>query len=62
MIVLDADSIMTGEALVDLVRLMEANPQVGLIQTVPVLVRGESFLVGPSNLPTGSMALSSPPG
>ena len=43
MIVLDADSIMTGEALVDLVRLMEANPQVGLIQTVPVLVRGESF-------------------
>lgn len=35
MVVLDADSIMTGKALVTLARLMDANPQVGLIQTLP---------------------------
>lgn len=43
MVVFDADSIMTGEVIVDLVRLMEANPHVGLIQTVPGLVRSESL-------------------
>lgn len=35
MVVLDADSVMSGEALVTLARLMDANPQVGLIQTLP---------------------------
>lgn len=39
MVVLDADSLMTGDALVTLVRYMEANPETGLIQTVPVPVR-----------------------
>ncbi|WP_245516650.1 glucans biosynthesis glucosyltransferase MdoH [Methylobacterium segetis] len=34
MIVLDADSLMTGEAMRRLVRLMEESPRVGLIQTV----------------------------
>jgi membrane glycosyltransferase len=34
-VVLDADSVMAGETLVRLVRLMEANPGAGLIQTVP---------------------------
>jgi membrane glycosyltransferase len=34
-VVLDADSVMAGETLVQLVRLMEANPRAGLIQTVP---------------------------
>jgi membrane glycosyltransferase len=34
-VVLDADSVMTGETLVHLVELMEANPSAGLIQTVP---------------------------
>ncbi|WP_083469511.1 glucans biosynthesis glucosyltransferase MdoH [Methylobacterium variabile] len=34
MIVLDADSLMTGTAMRRLVRLMEENPRVGLIQTV----------------------------
>ncbi len=42
-IVLDADSIMRGETVVDLVKLMEANPDVGLIQTVPALVNAESL-------------------
>ena len=36
MVVLDADSIMTGETILHLVRLMQANPDVGLIQTIPL--------------------------
>ncbi len=39
----DADSVMHGETLVDLVKLMEAHPTVGLIQTVPSLVNAESL-------------------
>jgi membrane glycosyltransferase len=35
MVVLDADSIMSGEGLVTLVRLMEANERAGIIQTAP---------------------------
>ena len=38
MIVLDADSLMTGDTLVRLVAAMEHNPDVGLIQTFPVMV------------------------
>lgn len=38
MLVLDADSIMSGEALSDLVRLMDANPTAGIIQASPVVV------------------------
>jgi membrane glycosyltransferase len=36
MVVLDADSIMSGDCLATLVRLMEANPTTGIIQTAPV--------------------------
>ncbi|MBO0367128.1 glucans biosynthesis glucosyltransferase MdoH [Pseudomonas shirazensis] len=35
MVVLDADSVMSGECLSSLVRLMEANPDAGIIQTAP---------------------------
>jgi membrane glycosyltransferase len=35
MVILDADSVMTGECLTTLVRLMEANPTSGIIQTAP---------------------------
>lgn len=35
MVVLDADSVMSGESLTCLVRLMENNPQAGIIQTAP---------------------------
>jgi membrane glycosyltransferase len=35
MVVLDADSVMTGECLSALVRSMEAQPEVGIIQTAP---------------------------
>jgi membrane glycosyltransferase len=35
MVVLDADSVMSGDCLTTLVRLMEANPNAGIIQTAP---------------------------
>lgn len=38
MVVLDADSLMTGEALVRLTTAMEANPDAGIIQTLPLVV------------------------
>jgi membrane glycosyltransferase len=44
MVVLDADSVMTGEAIVGLVRLMERNRRVGIIQAVPLLANGETIL------------------
>ncbi len=43
MVVLDADSVMTGECLARLVTMMEANPSAGIIQTAPRTVRGESL-------------------
>ena len=43
MVVLDADSIMTGSALVQMVSMMEANPKVGILQTAPRIVRGDSL-------------------
>ncbi|HZM03203.1 MAG TPA: glucans biosynthesis glucosyltransferase MdoH, partial [Candidatus Saccharimonadales bacterium] len=42
-IIFDADSIMRGETLVNLVKMMEANRGVGLIQTVPAMVNAESL-------------------
>jgi membrane glycosyltransferase len=42
-VVCDADSVMRGETLVDLVKLMEVHPTVGMIQTVPALVNAESL-------------------
>jgi membrane glycosyltransferase len=42
-VVFDADSVMRGETLVDLVKLMEAHPQAGLVQTVPALVNAGSL-------------------
>lgn len=36
MVILDADSVMRADTLVELVRCMEANPDAGLIQTVPL--------------------------
>ncbi|MDL2337524.1 MAG: glucans biosynthesis glucosyltransferase MdoH [Pseudomonadota bacterium] len=35
MVVLDADSVMSGDCLLNLVRLMEAHPDAGIIQTAP---------------------------
>jgi membrane glycosyltransferase len=43
MIVFDADSIMTGSCLVDLVRLMEIHPRAGIIQAPPLPVNRNTF-------------------
>jgi membrane glycosyltransferase len=42
-IVFDADSLMTGKSVVSLVKLMEAHPDVGLIQTPPALINAGSL-------------------
>ncbi|MDI5923036.1 glucans biosynthesis glucosyltransferase MdoH [Halomonas sp. LR5S13] len=42
LVVLDADSLMGGGTLVSLVASMQANPRIGLIQTVPIPVRSAS--------------------
>ncbi len=42
MVVLDADSLMSGEALVRLAAAMEHRPHVGLIQTLPLVVNGST--------------------
>ncbi|SEL82842.1 glucans biosynthesis glucosyltransferase MdoH [Halomonas daqiaonensis] len=42
MVVLDADSLMGGRTLISLVSAMQANPGIGLIQTVPIPVRSAS--------------------
>lgn len=39
MLVLDADSLMTGDCVLQLVAAMDANPRTGLVQTVPIPVR-----------------------
>src|ERR1700712_4370478 len=44
MVVLDADSIMSGDAIAHLAQLMERNRNVGIIQGVPLLVNGETVL------------------
>ena len=43
MIVLDADSIMTGKCMLELTTSMLNNPQAGLIQTIPIPVRQDTF-------------------
>ena len=43
MVVFDADSIMTGSCLVDLVRLMEIHPRAGIIQAPPLPVNRHTF-------------------
>jgi membrane glycosyltransferase len=43
LIVLDADSVMSGEAVRQLVRLMEVHPHVGIIQTVPRVAMARSL-------------------
>ena len=43
MIVLDADSIMTGSALVTLARVMDAHPEIGILQSLPLPVGHETL-------------------
>lgn len=57
MVVLDADSLMSGSTLVELVRRMEANPRAGLLQTLPLPV-GQRTVFG--HLQQFAHALHSP--
>ncbi|WP_027581488.1 glucans biosynthesis glucosyltransferase MdoH [Bradyrhizobium sp. Ai1a-2] len=43
MIVLDADSLMTGDTMVRMVHAMEANPAAALLQTLPIIVNARSL-------------------
>jgi membrane glycosyltransferase len=43
MIILDADSLMTGDTMVRLVAAMETHPRVALIQTLPVVVNAKTL-------------------
>jgi len=43
LIILDADSLMEGSTMVEMVRRMEADPQLGLLQTLPKVIRARSF-------------------
>jgi membrane glycosyltransferase len=44
LLVLDADSLMEPEAILELARRMEADPDAGIIQTVPSLINGRTTL------------------
>ncbi len=43
MIVLDADSLMTGDAMVRLAATMEVHPEAGIIQTAPQIINGATL-------------------
>ena len=43
MVVFDADSVMTGETLVSLARIMDLHPEAGIVQTAPTTVNCESL-------------------
>ena len=42
-VVLDADSLMAGDTLVKMVRLMQCEPEVGILQSAPTLVNAKSL-------------------
>lgn len=44
MIILDADSVMSGETILKMIDAMERSPSIGLIQTTPVIVNAETLL------------------
>jgi membrane glycosyltransferase len=43
LLILDADSVMMGETIIRLAGILERNPGVGLVQTLPVIVGGETL-------------------
>jgi membrane glycosyltransferase len=42
-LILDADSLMEPETMVEMVRRIEADPEVGLLQTLPTIINAQSF-------------------
>ena len=61
MIVLDADSVMSGAALVELIRRMEADPKLGLLQAPITLHRGETLLASVERPPAADDRLRARP-
>jgi membrane glycosyltransferase len=55
MLILDADSLMSGRTVAALVRAMQANPGAGLIQSVPRLVRRHSLFARMQQFATALM-------
>jgi membrane glycosyltransferase len=43
MVVLDADSLLSAKTIVKMVQLMEREPRVGILQTAPTIINGESL-------------------
>ena len=41
-VILDADSLMEGETILEMIRRMEAEPRLGLLQTLPKIIRAET--------------------
>ena len=42
-VILDADSLMEGETIIEMIRRIEAEPRLGLLQTLPKIVRARSL-------------------
>jgi membrane glycosyltransferase len=53
MVVLDADSVMTGDCITRLVRIAEANPDVGILQTAPKATGRETLYARVQQFATG---------
>ncbi len=53
MVVLDADSVMTGDCLATLVRLAEANPETGILQTAPKATGRDTLYARTQQFATG---------
>jgi membrane glycosyltransferase len=43
MLVLDADSLMTGERMLEMTRIMEAHPELGILQTAPKIIAADTL-------------------
>src|SRR3546814_14919403 len=43
MLVLDADSLMSGDAIVGMAAIMEEKPSIGLLQTVPMIINARTL-------------------
>jgi len=53
MLVLDADSTMAGETILRMVDAMERNPGIGLLQTTPTIIRGQTLFARLSQFSVG---------
>ena len=62
LLVLDADSLMEADTMLELARRMEADPDAGLIQTIPQLINGTTLMARLQQFATRSSAPDLPGG